>query len=78
MQCERCVGWRGLRNGVVAEGSALGSQGEAYAGVPRQGAGWPGLGFSVSAMPGGVDCAVVLVPKGVHYACSQGEAAVGR
>jgi hypothetical protein len=40
--------------GVIAEGSALGSQGEAAEGVPRHGTGRPGVRFSVSSVPGGV------------------------
>jgi hypothetical protein len=43
--------------GVIAEGSdALGSQEEAAEGVPRHGTGRPGVKFSVSSVPGGVDC----------------------
>jgi hypothetical protein len=45
---------------VIADGgSALGSQGVAAEGVPRHGTGRPGVGFSVSSVPGGVDCAMV-------------------
>jgi hypothetical protein len=45
---------------AAAEKGALGSLKEAAVGVPRQGAGWRGLGLvSASALLGGMDCAAV-------------------
>jgi hypothetical protein len=56
--------------GVTAEGSALGSQGEAAEGEPRHGTGRPGVRFSVSSVPGGVDCMC-------NQACKCGVIALG-
>jgi hypothetical protein len=47
--------------GVIAEGSALGSQGEAAEGVLRHGIGQPGVRFSVSSVPGGVQSGVIAL-----------------
>jgi hypothetical protein len=44
---------------AAAEKGALGSVKVAAVGEPRHGTGRPGVGFSVSSVPGGVDCAMV-------------------
>jgi hypothetical protein len=45
---------------AVAEKGALGSLKEAVVGVPKQGAGWRGVGLvSASSVLGGMDCAAV-------------------
>jgi hypothetical protein len=56
--------------GVIAEGSALGRQGEAAEGVPRHGTRRPGVRYSVSSVPGGVTVCAIRCDclRGVHWA----------
>jgi hypothetical protein len=46
---------------VGAEKGALGSRREADVGVPRQGAGWRGVGFRASSLLGSVEYATVCL-----------------
>jgi hypothetical protein len=64
---------RGCRTGLIcgsvcscagAEKGTLGSLKEADVGVPRQGAGWRGVGFGTSSLLGGVEYATVCLLTG--------------
>jgi hypothetical protein len=59
--CRRGLMCGGVGSCVGAEKGALGSQREADVGVPRQGAGWRGVGFSASSLLGGVEYATVCL-----------------